>query len=147
MPLDAGEAGYGSAPGPVLSGGVGGTETAPLLIPEPDPDRPQQWQPMTKEELEAAAGGPGWRRVRCYLVLLFWLAWVAMLAVSIAIIVLSPRPVETKLKWWQKTVFYQLQPDLLTEAEGSEDINGERGTKLRFRLNMFLLQLKFFKQM
>ncbi|XP_047450334.1 4F2 cell-surface antigen heavy chain isoform X3 [Mugil cephalus] len=125
MPLDAGDAGYGSVPGPVLAGGVGGTETTPLLIPVPGPDRPQRWKPMTKEELEAAAGGPGWRRVRCYLVVLFWFAWVAMLAISIAIIVISPRPVATPLKWWQKTVFYQLEPDLLTEAndEGSEDIN------------------------
>lgn len=127
MPLNAGDTGYGSVAGPGLSGSVGGSESAPLLMPEPEPESFQQWQPMSKDELEAAAGGPGWRKVRCYLVLLFWLGWVAMLAVSIAIIVMSPRPVITPLKWWQKTLFYQLHPDMLGEkqAEGSEGISGE----------------------
>ncbi|XP_023263362.1 4F2 cell-surface antigen heavy chain-like isoform X1 [Seriola lalandi dorsalis] len=123
MPLDVGDTGYGSVPGPGLSGSVGGSETAPLLIPEPEPEPVQQWQPLTKEQLEVVAGGPGWRRVRCYMVLLFWLAWVGMLATSIAIIAISPRPVVTPLKWWQKSLFYQLQPDLFMEAEGSGGIN------------------------
>uniref|UniRef100_A0A3Q1IAK8 Solute carrier family 3 member 2 N-terminal domain-containing protein n=1 Tax=Anabas testudineus TaxID=64144 RepID=A0A3Q1IAK8_ANATE len=110
-------------------GGAGGSETAPLLIPEPapGPEPVQHWKPMTKQELESAAGGPGWRKMRCYLVLLFWLAWVAMLAGSIAIIVMSPRPAVVPLKWWQKSLFYRLQPDLFMEAqtEGSGGINGE----------------------
>nr|XP_020506731.1 4F2 cell-surface antigen heavy chain-like [Labrus bergylta] len=124
MPLNAGDTGYGSVPGPGLVGSVGATESAPLLIPEEEPEPVQLWQPMSKEELEAAAGGPGWRKVRCYLVVLFWLAWVAMLATSIAIIVMSPRPVPTQLRWWQKSLFYKLQPDVLTDkqAEGSEGI-------------------------
>lgn len=127
MPLNAGDAGYGSVPGPGLSGGVGGSETAPLLIPEPEPEPAQSWRPLSKEELEVAAGGPGWRKVRCYLVVLFWLTWVALLATSIAIIAISPRPVATPLEWWQKSLFYQLRPDLYMEAqaEGSEGINGE----------------------
>ncbi|KAM9359471.1 amino acid transporter heavy chain SLC3A2 [Symphorus nematophorus] len=117
MPLNAGDTGYGSVPpGPGLSGSAGASESAPLLIPEPEPEV-DQWQPLRKEELEAAAGGPGWRRVRCYLVLLFWMAWLAMLATSIAIIWLSPRPVVTPLRWWQKAVFYQLQPDLTVEEQ------------------------------
>lgn len=127
MPLNAGDTGYGSVPGPGLSGSVGASESAPLLMPEPEPEPVQKWQPLSKEELEAAAGGPGWRKVRCYLVLLFWLAWLAMLATSIAIIVMSPRPVVTPLRWWQKSLFYQLQPDLVTEeqASGSGGISGE----------------------
>ncbi|XP_034556399.1 4F2 cell-surface antigen heavy chain [Notolabrus celidotus] len=125
MPLNAGDTGYGSVPGPGLTGSVVDTESTPLLIPAEEPEPYQRWQPMSKEELELAAGGPGWRRVRCYLVLLFWLAWVAMLATSIAIIVVSPRPVATELTWWQKSLFYQLQPDLFTDkhSEGSEGIN------------------------
>ncbi|KAM7413108.1 hypothetical protein PAMA_020477 [Pampus argenteus] len=123
MPLNAGNTGYDSMPAPGLSGSVGGSESAPLLIPEPEPVK--QWRPMSRQELEAAAGGPGWRKVRCYLVLLFWLAWVAMLATSIAIIVKSPRPEAKPLKWWQKSLFYQLQPDMFMEAqtEGSKGIN------------------------
>ncbi|XP_042342988.1 4F2 cell-surface antigen heavy chain [Plectropomus leopardus] len=125
MPLNAGgDTGYGSVAGSGLSGSVGASESAPLLIPEPEPELFQRWQPLSKEELEVAAGGPGWRKVRCYLVLVFWLAWLAMLAISIAIIAVSPRPVETPLKWWQKTLFYQLEPELLPErqAEGSEGL-------------------------
>ncbi|XP_070685927.1 amino acid transporter heavy chain SLC3A2 [Pempheris klunzingeri] len=117
MPLNAGDTGYGSVSGPGLAATVGNSETAPLLIPEPEPEPVRQWQPMSKQELELTAGGPGWRKVRCYLVVLFWLAWVAMLATSVAIIVMSPRPVVTPLKWWQKSVFYRLQPDLLMEEQ------------------------------
>ncbi|XP_028275871.1 4F2 cell-surface antigen heavy chain [Parambassis ranga] len=111
MPLNSGGTGYGS---------VRDSEAAPLLIPGPDPEPVQTWKPMSREELEVAAGGPGWRKVRCYLVLMFWLAWVAILATSVAIIVMSPRPVVIPLKWWQKTLFYQLQPGLATEAQAEE---------------------------
>lgn len=125
MPLNAGDPGYGSVSAPGLSSSVAGSESAPLLIPEPDVV--QQWRPLSKQELEVAAGGPGWRKVRCYLVVLFWLAWFAILATSIAIIVKSPRPVAKPLKWWQKSLFYQLQPDMFLEEkkEGSGGINGE----------------------
>ncbi|XP_071750324.2 amino acid transporter heavy chain SLC3A2 [Centroberyx gerrardi] len=128
MPLNAGDPGYGSvaaaAAGPGLSGSVGASEMARLLIPEPDPEPVQTWQPMSKAELEAAAGGPGWRKVRSRLVLLFWLAWLAMLGTSVAIIVKSPRPVATPLQWWQKSLFYQLRPALFMDAqtEGSGGI-------------------------
>ncbi|KAM4565906.1 amino acid transporter heavy chain SLC3A2 [Odontesthes bonariensis] len=126
MPLNAGESGYGGVPEGGLAAGVGNSETAPLLIPEPDPEPVYQWQPLSKGEVETAAGGPGWRRARCYLVVLFWIAWVSMLAISVAIVVMSPRPVGTSLKWWQSTVYYRLQPDLSTEAqaEGSQGVNG-----------------------
>lgn len=55
MPVNAGHVGYSSVP-------PGASETCPLLIPESD----SLWRPMTREELEAAAG-PVWRNVRCYL--------------------------------------------------------------------------------
>jgi len=127
MPLNVGETGFGGVPEGGLVAGVGNSETAPLLIPEPDPEPVYQWQPLSKGELETAAGGPGWRRARCYLVVLFWIAWVSMLAISVAIVVMSPRPVGTSLKWWQRTVYYRLQPDLSTEAqaEGSEGVSGK----------------------
>lgn len=129
MPLNAGGPGYGSMEDPGLPGSVDAdSETEPLLIPDPHP-RPE-WRPFNKEELEATAGGPGWRRVRWYLVLLFWLSWFTILATSIAIIVKSPRPVAQPLRWWQRSLFYQLQPQLFMEArvEGSGGVNGEPRT-------------------
>ncbi|KAM9318680.1 amino acid transporter heavy chain SLC3A2 [Pholidichthys leucotaenia] len=107
---------YGSIPIPVLSGSLGGSESSPLLALQPD----CHFRPMTKEELEAVAGGPGWRKARRYLVALFWLAWVAMLAIAIVITAYSPRPVATPLRWWQKAMFYQMQPDLFTKAQNEE---------------------------
>ncbi|XP_035479631.1 4F2 cell-surface antigen heavy chain isoform X2 [Scophthalmus maximus] len=123
MPLNAGDAGYGSVSGPGLSGAAGGSETAPLLIAVPEPQPLRQWQPLTKEQLEVAAGGPRWRRLRCYLVLLFWLAWLAMLATSVAIIATSPRPVVTPLEWWQKTLLYELPPAAFRAEEGPGGID------------------------
>ncbi|XP_032401512.1 4F2 cell-surface antigen heavy chain isoform X1 [Xiphophorus hellerii] len=108
MPLNAGaEACYGSVPDAGPPGGEGASETAPLLALEPA----HQWQPMNRQQLEAAAGGPGWRAVRRYLVVLFWLAWLTVLAVAVAIVVISPKPVPTTLKWWQRSLFCQVQPE------------------------------------
>ncbi|XP_075999119.1 amino acid transporter heavy chain SLC3A2 [Genypterus blacodes] len=126
MPLDAGDPGYGSVPAaPVhgLPGTVGVTETAPLLIPEPELEPVTRWQPLSMEELELAAGGPGWRKFRSRLVLLFWLTWLAILGTAVAIIIKSPKPVATPLKWWQKSLFYQLQPPMFIASEGPVDIN------------------------
>lgn len=127
MPLNAGGTGYGAVPGAGMSSSAGASESSPLISAENEPEHGHQWDPLTMEELEVAAGGPGWRRIRCYMVVLFWLAWISMLATSVAIIVTSPRPVVRPLTWWQKTLFYQLQPDLVTEtqAEESGGFNGE----------------------
>lgn len=126
--MNAGDTGYGGVPGSGQPAGAGGSETAPLLVPEPQQEPAKHWKPLSKQELECSAGGPRWRKVRCYLVLLFWLAWVAMLAASVAIIMMTPRPVVTPLKWWQKSLFYRLQPALFMEAqtEGSKGIDGEK---------------------
>ncbi|XP_029026616.1 4F2 cell-surface antigen heavy chain [Betta splendens] len=123
--MNAEDAGHGDASGRGPPGAAGASETTPLLVPEPAPEPEPKCAPMNKQELEAAAGGRGWRGVRCYMVLLFWLAWVAMLAAAVAFIVMSPRPGVAPLKWWQKSLFYRLQPDLFTKAraEGTGDIN------------------------
>ncbi|XP_057695502.1 4F2 cell-surface antigen heavy chain isoform X2 [Corythoichthys intestinalis] len=117
MPLNVGDTGYGSVAGPGLSssGAASSSETAALLVPEPQfGEEAHEWRPMSKEELEESAGGPGWRRLRWYLVVLFWLVWLAMLAIAVAVILTSPRPVATPLAWWQESLFFQLQPDLFT---------------------------------
>ncbi|XP_028320632.1 4F2 cell-surface antigen heavy chain [Gouania willdenowi] len=119
MPLNAENTEYGSLPGAGLSGGPGDAEAAPLFAPEPV----QKWRPMSQEELEAVAGGPGWRKARCYLVLLFWLSWLVILATAVAIIVLSPRPEAPELRWWQRTLFYQLRPQMFSPPGGSQGLS------------------------
>lgn len=130
MPLNAGGTGYGTVPSAGMSSSAGASESSPLCSPENEPAHGHQWDPLTMEELEVAAGGPGWKRIRCYMVVLFWLAWISMLATSVAIIVTSPRPVVTPLTWWQKTLFYQLQPDLVTEKQ-AEESGGFKGEERR----------------
>ncbi|XP_038817800.1 4F2 cell-surface antigen heavy chain [Salvelinus namaycush] len=111
------DGGYGStAVGSGMSGSLGGSETVPLLITDPEPETPK-WQPMSKEQLALEAGGPGWRKIRSRLMVVFWLGWLALLGASIAIIVQSPRPVAPTLMWWQRALFYRLQPILLMDAQ------------------------------
>ncbi|KAI4882420.1 hypothetical protein NFI96_021740 [Prochilodus magdalenae] len=122
MPLKVdGDPGYGSIVGPglSLSGSLGGSETLPLLIPEAVPDV-NVWKPMNREQLEAAAGGPGWKKFRSRLVLFFWLGWLTILGTAVAVIVQSPRPVPTPLHWWQKELFYRLQPALFLDVDNTE---------------------------
>ncbi|KAL6471326.1 hypothetical protein MHYP_G00199760 [Metynnis hypsauchen] len=122
MPLKMdGDPDYGSMVGPglSLSGSLGDSETLPLLIPEAVTDL-NTWKPMNREQLEAVAGGPGWRKFRARLVLLFWLGWLIMLGTAIMVVVQSPRPVATPLHWWQKELFYRLQPALFLDVDHTE---------------------------
>ncbi|XP_072319708.1 amino acid transporter heavy chain SLC3A2 [Eucyclogobius newberryi] len=125
MTLNAGGPGYGSLSHPGFSHSVGATEVASLIIPEHEQEEHQDWRPLSREQLEDAAGSPGWRRFRFYLVLLFWLTWMAILATAVAILVMTPKPVAQPLKWWQKSLFYQLQPDKVLEGtlEQSGNLN------------------------
>ena len=94
-------------------------EAAPLLGPESPSDSCGKLRPLSREELEEAAGGPRWSRIRSRLLLLFWLSWLAMLGTAVFIVVRSPRPVAPALRWFQKDVFYRLRPGQL--------IGGPRG--------------------
>ncbi|KAJ8280188.1 hypothetical protein GJAV_G00051610 [Gymnothorax javanicus] len=130
MPLQVnGDPGYGSvAASAAPAGSPGGSETAPLLIPDAEPQGCSSLGPLSKEELELVAGDPWWRQLRFRLVLLFWLGWLAMLGTAIAIIATSPRPVAPPLLWWQRALFYRMQPALLLSSDGggAEGINGVR---------------------
>ncbi|MBN3310382.1 4F2 protein, partial [Amia calva] len=99
--------------GEALCIGLEGSERVPLLIPV---EHEQTYKLLDKEELERVAGGPRWRALRSRLVLLFWLCWLAMLCTVITIIVYSPRPQAPQLQWWQRTLFYQLQPMLFLDS-------------------------------
>ncbi|XP_029699735.1 4F2 cell-surface antigen heavy chain isoform X3 [Takifugu rubripes] len=115
MPLNAGDGGYGAAPGARLVAGEE-SESAPLLVARD----PYQWKPLTSEELEVAAGGPGWKKMRCYLIAVFWFVWLAMLVGSVTVVVMTPRPVVTSLTWWQKSLFYQVQPSRFMVKDADE---------------------------
>lgn len=141
MPLNAGDGGYGAAPGAGLLGEEH-SESTPLLAARD----PYQWKPLTSEELEVAAGGPGWKKMRCYLIAVFWLVWLAMLAGSVAVVVLSPRPVVTSLTWWQKSLFYQVQPSqfMVKDADESSGFRGEGKPCVSYKLNLYFpLQPRF----
>ena len=115
MRLNAGEpTAYGSiaAADDPESPPRGDVEAAPLLTPEPR----AALRPLSKEELQEAAGGPRWNKIRSRLVLLFWLSWIAMLGTAIFIVVKSPRPVARPLRWWQKSLLYRLQPALFMDS-------------------------------
>lgn len=111
--------GYGSASARGRFTDLDGSETVPLLIPE-DQHQQYTWKPLSKEELEKCAGGPEWRKFRSRLVLCFWIGWLIMLGTAIAIIIQSPRIVSPSLHWWQRDVFYRLQPALFMDVDSDE---------------------------
>ncbi len=97
------------------------SETVPLLIPDIQPQR-HVWKPLSRKELEKCAGGPEWKKFRSRLVLCFWIGWLIMLGTAIAIIIQSPRTESPSLHWWQRDVFYRLQPALFMDVD-SDDVS------------------------
>ncbi len=95
------------------------SETVPLLIPDIQPQR-HVWKPLSRKELEKCAGGPEWKKFRSRLVLCFWIGWLIMLGTAIAIIIQSPRTESPSLHWWQRDVFYRLQPALFMDVDSDE---------------------------
>lgn len=84
---------------------------------------------MTKDELMKYANDPFWIRLRWALLILFWLAWLAMLGGAIAIIALAPKcPPPAPVEYWQKAPVYQVLPrsfqDGVANADGNGDIKG-----------------------
>ncbi|KAI2656053.1 4F2 cell-surface antigen heavy chain [Labeo rohita] len=114
-----GDPGYGS----VSAGGrftdLDSSESVPLLIPDIQ-QRQHVWKPLSKEELLKCAGGPGWKKFRSRLVLCFWFGWLIMLGTAVAIIIQTPRMESPSLHWWQRDVFYRLQPALFMDVDSDE---------------------------
>ena len=83
---------------------------------------------LTKEELQQYANDPYWVKVRWVLLILFWVAWFAMLAAAIVIIIVAPKcPPRPNLDWWQKSAVYQVYPRSFqdTNDDGVGDLKGE----------------------
>ncbi|CAO4372050.1 unnamed protein product [Caenorhabditis nigoni] len=74
---------------------------------------------LTKEQLEKYRNDPFWKPVRTVLFALFWLAWILMFGIAIAIVVLSPKCAEKqKPDWWQTKVSYQLLTATFYDSDG-----------------------------
>lgn len=75
---------------------------------------------LSKDELMVYANDPKWKRIRIFLMVLFWLGWAAMLAVAILIVVKAPAcdpPPSTT--WLEKGALLQLDvPTPPEEAVG-----------------------------
>ena len=55
------------------------------------------------------ANDPFWVKLRMSLFVLFWLAWVGMLAASVVIIIYAPKcPSPDPKEWWQKGPIYKV---------------------------------------
>ncbi|KAL6739408.1 hypothetical protein Aduo_012871 [Ancylostoma duodenale] len=82
---------------------------------------------LTKEQLEKYRNDPFWKPVRTVLFVLFWVAWAAMFAGAILIVVLSPKCAEKqKPEWWQTKISYQLLTPTFhdTDNDGVGDFKG-----------------------
>jgi len=90
-----------------------------------DMGAPQVFSGLTKEELMAFANDPFWKRLRWFLFIMFWLAWLTMLVAAIVIIVLAPRCAPgPKVDWTQVSAIMEYDqatfPDMNDDSEKNE---------------------------
>jgi len=92
---------------------------------ESKPKKEEEFRGLTKEELMKYADDPSWVRVRWALFILFWLIWAAMLAASVAIIILTPNkcPSPDPKDWWQKGPVYKV--DIAKFFDSDNDGTGD----------------------
>jgi hypothetical protein len=93
---------------------------------------------LTKAQLLECAYRPLWVRVRCILLVTYWVTWVAMLAAAITLVVLTPKcPAPESLQWWQIFPMYQIYPlsyqDSSHPPDGMGDIPGTFPCKVKVK--------------
>jgi len=83
-----------------------------------DMGAPQAFTGLTKEELMEYANDPFWKRMRWFLFISFWLAWITMLVAAIVIIVMAPRCVPPpEINWTQESAIMQYDQDTFPDSE------------------------------
>lgn len=94
---------------------------------------------MGKEELMKYANEPFWVRLRMFLFVFFWIAWIAMLVGAVVIILLAPRcPPAPRLDWYQKRAMYQVDVETFKDSDG-DGVGDFKGNNF-YILNVFLFK-------
>jgi len=90
---------------------------------------------LTKEELMEYANDPFWKRMRWFLFISFWLAWIAMLVSAIVIIVLAPR-CTPPLHWMQDSAIMGYDQDKIPDVNTDEVMDVKDVVATAKQLNM-----------
>ncbi|XP_035688810.1 neutral and basic amino acid transport protein rBAT-like [Branchiostoma floridae] len=97
--------------GKAADGGLEADEVEPKLAP---------FAGMGKEELLKVSSEPFWVYLRWTLLVLFWLAWIAMLVGAIVIIVTAPRCApRPELEWWEHGGFLRVFTRSFKDSDGN----------------------------
>lgn len=82
---------------------------------------------MSKDELMKYANDPFWVRLRWFLFIIFWLAWLGMLAGAIAIIFFAPKcPAAAPREWWEKGPLIPIDVNTYS-ADGNDPLRSLNG--------------------
>lgn len=90
---------------------------------------------LTKEELMQYANDPFWKKMRWFLFISFWLAWIAMLVAAIVIIVLAPR-CTPPLHWMQDSAIMSYDQNKVPDMNADELQNAKDVVETAKQLNM-----------
>lgn len=102
-----------------------------------DMGAPQVFSGLTKEELMEFANDPFWKRLRWFLFVLFWLAWITMLVAAIVIIVLAPRCVPPpKVDWTQESAIMEYDQATFPNVNDDSETNEKDVIKVAKDLQM-----------
>ncbi|KAL2079508.1 hypothetical protein ACEWY4_025252 [Coilia grayii] len=106
-----------------MTGDASAEKNGSVKVKVPDDD--VKFTGLSKEELMRVAGTAGWVRTRWFLLVLFWLGWVGMLAGAIVIIIQAPRckPLP-EMNWWNEGPLYQIR-----DVEAFAGVNGLAGVE------------------
>lgn len=86
---------------------------------------------MSPEDLDRFANTPFWNRFRKVCIALFFILWLSLFIISIALILVYPRCTEPpSLSWWHKSTFYQVFVPSFQDSNG-DGIGDLRGLESR----------------